>query len=180
MAVRRRVAHCAFGAVALVCGALATYQTAQLIRNDRINAAITSAETKGLDADIPEAQFARALALARSGKSDAALNIYKSLSRETRADVRRAALYNTGNLYMRDAARRSADDAFESLPLVELAKQAYRDVLREQPDYWDARYNLERACRLAPEVESEGDEADAPMKEQRARSTVQGEAINLP
>ena len=178
--MRRRVAHCAFGAVALVCASLAAHQTVRLMRSERINSAIASAQTTALEASIPEAQFARALALARSRKSDAALNIYKSLAREQRADIRRAALYNTGNLYMRDAARRSADEGFESLPLVELAKQAYRDVLREQPDYWDARYNLERACRLAPEVESEGDEADAPMKEQRAMSTVQGEAVNLP
>lgn len=178
--MRRRVAHCAFGAIALVCASLAAYQAVRVTRSERINAAIASAQTAALDVNIPDAQFARALALARSGKSDAALNIYKSLAREKRADIRRAALYNMGNLYMRDANRRSAEEAFESLPLVELAKQAYRAVLREQPDYWDARYNLERACRLAPEMESEGDEADAPMKEQRATSTVQGEAVNLP
>jgi mxaK protein len=180
MAVRRRVANSAFGAVALVCAALATYQTVRLVRSERINTAIASAQSKGLDADVPEAQFAQAVALARAGKSDPALNIYKTLSRSTRPDIRRAALYNTGNVYMRDAERRSADEGFESLPLVELAKQAYRDVLRDQPDNWDARYNLERAFWLAPEVEVEGDESDAPLKEQRVMSTIRGDAVNLP
>lgn len=178
--MRRRVAHFAFGAVALVCAALATYQTVRLVRSERVNAAIASAQATGLDTDIPEAQFARALALASAGKSDAALGIYKTLARSPRVDIKRAALYNTGNLYMRDAARRNADEGFESLPLVELAKQAYREVLRQQPDNWDARYNLERALMLAPEVEYEGDESDAPLKEQRVMSTIRGEAVNLP
>jgi mxaK protein len=152
----------------------------RLVRSDRINSAIVGAQASGLDSDVPEAQFARAVALAQSGKSDPALRIYKSLARSTRADIRRDALYNTGNLYMRDAERRNSDEGFESLPLVELAKQAYREVLRASPDDWDARYNLERALRLAPETEQEGDESDAPMKEQRVKSTLVGEAINLP
>jgi len=152
----------------------------QLLRSNRINSAIVSAAAVGLDANVPEAQFARAVALAQAGKSDPALKIYKALSHDTHAGIRRDALYNTGNVYMRDAARRNSDEGFESLPLVELAKQAYREVLREWPDDWDARYNLERALRLAPEMEQEGDESDAPMKEQRVMSTIRGEAINLP
>jgi mxaK protein len=178
--VRRRVAHSAFAAVALVCAAFAGYHTVRLIRSERINTAIASAQATGLDANNPEAQFARAVALVGAGKSDAALNVYKALTRSSRTDIRRAALYNTGNLYMRDAEGSDTDQSFESLPLVELAKQAYRDVLREAPDDWDARYNLERACWLAPEMEYGADEADAPMKEQRASSTIQGEAVNLP
>jgi mxaK protein len=180
MAVRRRVVHLAFGAVAAVCVSIATYQTVRLVRSHHINAAIASAQTTDLDARVPEAQFARALGLARAGKFDAALNIYKSLTRSTRPDIRLAALYNTGNVYMREAEKRSADEGFESLPLVELAKQAYRDVLRQQPVDWDARYNLERALYLAPELEFEGDESDAPMKERRVQSTLRSEVVNLP
>ena len=178
--MRRRVAHSAFGAVALVCAAFATYHTVRLVRSAHINTAIASAQSTGLDANIPEAQFARAVAFAHAGKSDPALSIYKTLSRGSRADIRQAALYNTGNLYMRDATQHGGGEGFESLPLVELAKQAYRDVLREQPDDWDARYNLERAFWLAPETEIEGDESDAPLKEQRVMSTIRGEAVNLP
>lgn len=178
--MRRRVVHCAFGAVALACASFATYHTVSLIRSERINAAIASAPAAELNSLVPEAQFARALALAQSGKSDPALQIYKTLERSTRADIRRDALYNTGNLYMRDAARRNSDEGFESLPLVELAKQAYRELLREWPDDWDARYNLERALRLSPELDQEADESDAPMKEQHVMSTLRGDSINLP
>jgi mxaK protein len=178
--MKRRVVHCAFAAVALVCASIAAYQTAKLVRSERINTAIASAQATGLDSKVPEAQFARALALAQAGKSDPALQIYKKLERGTRADIRRAALYNTGNVYMRDAARRNSGEGFESLPLIELAKQAYRQLLHEWPDDWDARYNLERALRLAPELEQTGDESDAPMKEQHVMTTLRGDSINLP
>lgn len=178
--MKRRVVHCAFAAVALVCASIAAYQTAKLVRSERINAAIASAQATGLDSKVPEAQFARALALAQAGKSDPALQIYKKLERGTRADIRRDALYNTGNVYMRDAARRNSGEGFESLPLVELAKQAYRQLLHEWPDQWDARYNLERALRLAPELEQTADESDAPMKEQHVMTTLRGDSINLP
>jgi len=35
--------------------------------------------------------------------------------------------------------------------MVELSKQRYRDLLSEEPYHWPARYNLERALRMAPE-----------------------------
>jgi len=178
--VRRRVVHSAFGAVAVVCAVFAIGHTVRLVHSNRVNSAIASAPATGLDSDVPEAQFAKALALAHSGKSDPALRIYKALARSPRADIRRDALYNRSNVYMRDAERRNSDEGFESLPLIELAKQAYREVLREDPADWDAQYNLERALRLAPETEQEGDESDAPMKEQRVKSALVGEAINLP
>lgn len=178
--MRRRVAHSAFGAVALLCAAFATYHTVRLVRSAHINAAIASAQSTGLDADIPEAQFARAVAFAHAGKSDPALSIYKTLSRGSRADIRRAALYNTGNLYMRDATQHGGGEGFESLPLVELAKQAYRDVLREQPDDWDARYNLERALWIAPEADDEEEEMPAPLQSERAVTTMKSERGELP
>jgi mxaK protein len=151
------------------------------MQSNRINAAIASAHAAELDADVPEARFARASALAQSGKSEAALKLYRSLIQGTRPDMRRAALYNTGNLYMRDSMRYGTDESFKSVPLIELAKQAYRDLLRDEPDDWDARYNLERALWLAPEIEQDAsDESDAQSKEQRVMSTLRGEAIDLP
>jgi len=164
----------------MVCATLVTYHTVRLVRSDHINAAIASAHGTGLDADVPEARFARASALAQSGKTEAALDIYKSLARGSRSDIKHAALYNTGNLYMRAAERRNADAPFESLPLIELAKQAFRDLLRDQQDDWDARYNLDRAIWLAPEIDYEQDESDAPNKEQHVKSQVRGGAVFLP
>ncbi len=63
---------------------------------------------------MPEARFARAMALARAGEVDAALKIYKALGRSKRADLRRAALYNLGNLYMREAEGAAPTDEFDA------------------------------------------------------------------
>jgi mxaK protein len=181
MAVRRSVANFAFGSATIVCVLFTAYQAGSLLRSSRINAAIASAEAAQLDANVPEARFARALALAQAGKSEEALKVYKSLSNGPRSEMRNAALYNAANLYMRDALKHGDDESFKAIPLVELAKQSYRDLLRGQPDNWDARYNLERALLLSPEEEEEEtDDSDAPSKEQRVLSKIQGEAIDLP
>jgi hypothetical protein len=48
---------------------------------------------------------------------------------------------------------------------VELAKQRYRDLLRAEPQDWDARYNLERALRSAPEEqEASAEETNQPVE----------------
>ena len=68
---------------------------------------------------------------------------------------------------MREALKNGTSGAVQSLPLIELAKQSYRDLLRENPGDWDARYNLERALRLAPEVAEEDSEQNRPAEWQR-------------
>jgi mxaK protein len=158
--MKRRVAHIAFGTVALVCAAGVAYQGGRLQQSERINQ-----------------QFFQATRAA----PEAALQTYKLLVKSSRGDLKQAAQYNLGNLYMRDALRRDAEQGFESLPLIELAKQSYRDLLREHPSDWDARYNLERALRLAPEVDpGVADEPEPPEKEENVATTLQHAKIDLP
>ncbi len=61
-------------------------------------------------------------------------------------------------------------DAARGLPMVELAKQRYRDLLRDTPGDWDARYNLERALRLAPEENPLDADPQAPVGQQRIKA----------
>jgi len=179
--LRRRVVHRAFAAVALGCGVIAAWQGWQLYHSHRVNRAIASAEIATANATAPEARFARAVTLARAGKSEPALKLYKGLIQNGHGELKRASQYNLGNLYMRDALRYGPDEAFKSLPLVELAKQSYRSLLRENPDDWDARYNLERALWLAPEFEPEmAQEGDPPEKEENVATTLQHAKIDLP
>jgi mxaK protein len=180
LVVKRRVVHCAFGVAALVCGSLVAYHGLRLYEIKRVNAAIASARVASFDAAVPEARFARALALARAGESDVAVKMYKALIEGDRRDLRQGARYNLGNLYMRDALKDGASEAFRSLPLVELAKQSYRDVLRDEPADWDARYNLARALQLAPEVEQQTEEDEEPAPKEQSVSTLQGARIDLP
>jgi mxaK protein len=179
--VKRRTVHAIFAAVSVVCAVAAASQAVRLSDADRVNEAIVRATALDTTSSLPEAQFARAAALARTGKTDAALKAYKGIAQGGRADLRVAALYNLGNLHIREAERAGADDPTQSLPLIELAKQSYRDVLRAQPADWDARYNLERALQLAPELDDAPlEEAETQDAEEHVSSTVQGARMDLP
>jgi mxaK protein len=165
--MRRSKAHALFGAAALACALLAAYQISQLVTARRVNDAIAHSGTGKIEASLPEAVFARAAAQSKAGDYEGAVKSYKEVTQSVRIDLRHAALYNLGNLHLRQALKGGADRALESLPLIELAKQSYRDLLREDPGDWDARYNLERALWIAPEVAEETPEENRPSEFQR-------------
>jgi mxaK protein len=180
--MRRRWVHVTFGIGVLVCASVAGYQTMRLSEAKRVNAAITSA-SKGIstpDSAFPEAQFADAIRLARSGEYEAALQRYKTLSRGTRADLATDALYNAGNLHFREALKKGDDAAIRALPLIELAKQSYRGALRRDPASWDARYNLDRALWLVPELDERISVSLPRNAEERVMSTLQSTRADLP
>ena len=128
----------------------------------------------------PEAAMLRAMAQAADGDYDAALLAYKALLGSQRGALRRTALFNLGNLHLREALRRRRASPDEALPYLELAKQNFRDLLRLDPDDWDARYNLERALWLAPEQERAVIDAAAPVRSERAITTMRGGKAALP
>jgi len=178
--MRRRVAHGLFGAAALAFAALAALHGWRLHRAEQVNASIAAAGAATVDAAVPEAQFASALRLAAAGDNERALKLYKALAQGDRADLRQAALYNLGNLHLREALKNGARDVVRSLPLIELAKQSYRDLLRDAPGDWDARYNLERALWLAPEEEERLPQANNDPAKERAVTTMQVHGGDLP
>jgi len=179
--MKRRTVHTLFAAGAAACALLTAYGAMRLTEVKRVNAALAGHAAPDESTRVPEAQFATAMVLARSGQTDAALNAYKQLIQNSGGSLRQAALYNVGNLHMRAAAQTTTQDAAQALPLIELAKQSYREVLREDPNNWDARYNLELALRLAPEFDEEAlGEDDEEGAEERAASTVQGARMDLP
>jgi mxaK protein len=158
--MRRRFIHLGFAVVALLCGGIAVYQAARLHQIIALNLAIASASTAQSDplndnSQPPPVALARALATARAGNLDHAVKGLSQLSERTPADpATRAALYDLGNLYLRRGIALGTDSPVAAVPLLELAKQRYRDLLRLDPQQWDARYNLERALRLAPEAQT--------------------------
>ncbi|MBU0601077.1 MAG: MxaK protein [Gammaproteobacteria bacterium] len=179
--MKRLTLHIAFGATALATGLLAGWHALQLQRATEVNAAIASADAGSLEADLPEARFARAKRLAEGGDAEAAAKAWKALIDGKRADLRQGAQYNLGNLHMRGALASGEGGINDALPLIELAKQRYRDALRTRPDDWNARYNLERALWLAPEIEPsivEDDSGEVPRE--RVVTTLQGVRLDLP
>ena len=155
--MKRSRVHVTFACAALGCALLAGYFGTRLEHAKRVNAAIARVDTAliepgQLDSAVPEAIFARARALSRAGDYRDAAKTYKLLIQGERVELRADARYNLGNLYLSEALKNGAEAAIQSVPLIELAKQSYRDLLRDNPMDWDARYNLELALRLAPEV----------------------------
>ncbi|WP_018411266.1 hypothetical protein [Methyloversatilis thermotolerans] len=107
----------------------------------------------------PMVLFARAVALDGKRDNDAALAAYSEV--ESQATLRddevlaRAARVNAANLYLRRAIEVATGEgaAARAITLVELAKTGYRRALREQPDDWGSRFNLELAQVLVPDYE---------------------------
>lgn len=168
-------------AVVAALAVAAAVDGARLVDAQRINAQLAEGVPANLPADAPaRLRFAHAQAQAAGGAEDAALREYGSLQED--AELGNAARYNAANLLMRQAiALREREQMGQSLALVELAKEHYREVLRRDPQDWPARYNLERAQRLVPDPEEGDEEAAGPRRNaERAVTTMRGFSPGLP
>ncbi|KXU83087.1 MxaK protein [Paraburkholderia monticola] len=155
----RTLIHTLFGTVAICCAAWAAYGFVRLQNAQRVEQAVlaTNAASRDDPAGDPvrEVQLAHAIALSKAGAYDAAARLYNGLipAGGPPDEVGRAALFDLGNLYLREGTGDTAQTV-RSLAMIGEAKARYRLALRAAPDDWDARYNLERALWLAPETQS--------------------------
>ena len=145
-------------------------------RAERWNAAIAAGDVAE-DSQQAPLRFARAHAAAARGDDDAALALYRGLQADPALGS--AARFNSANILMRQAG--AAAQPGQAIALLELAKEVYRELLRHDPDHWDARYNLERAQRLLPDVATEDPVAtEAPKDRERAATTMRAQSMGLP
>lgn len=165
--------------LAVLLLAAAALDAALLWRDQRRNQTI-AAGTPPADAAVPELRFALAHAQAASGAADAALNGYRAL--QSVPALASAARYNSANLLLRQAIElRGGAQPGMAIALIELAKEQYRELLRLDPQHWDARYNLERAQRLLPDPQDgELEPAAAPRERERAATTMRAQSLGLP
>jgi mxaK protein len=178
--VRRACVHLAFGLAAVGFGLLTASEWLLLRHAGRVNTAIAGSTAASAADSSPEARLAHAVALSRVDY-DGALATYKAVIRASRADLRQVALYDLGNLHLRQALKSGLHDEAQLLPLTELAKQSYRELLRQDPADWDARYNLERALRVAPEEDEDAGEDTGPADpKEHQRSTIADPRMELP
>jgi mxaK protein len=150
----------------------------------RLNHAIDNGEiVKHGDNVPPEGLFAQAYFAMRQGNQQSAIALYKRIEAQpVLAELKLSATYNRGNRYLQQAiALHSEDNQQLSVPLAEMAKDAYRSVLRSDPSHWDAKYNLERALRLVPDPDDTAEEEAAmPQQSERAVTTMRGFSLGLP
>ncbi len=190
--MKRAPIHLAFGLATLGLAGTAVALGLRLQAAERANAVIAEAtafaaeaarvQAAGAEAgqvaslktprlDSPEAALAFALALARNdsggGDYERALKALEALAQSPRDDIRKIARYDLGNLHMRQAKLIGDEQVAKGRTLVELGKQAYRRVLDEDPQHWEARYNLERALWLEPEADDGNVEVTPPPAVER-------------
>ena len=168
-------------ALLAVVALAAAIDGALLWRTQQRNAQIAAGAVRVEGKDQPvELRFALAAAQAASGNDEAALNGYTALQTDT--PLGQAARFNSANLLLRQALKvRAGPTPGQAIPLIELAKETLREVLRRDPAFWDARYNLERAQRLLPDAEETELAPDGPAKNaERAATTMRAYSPGLP
>ncbi len=130
----------------------------------------------------PELRLARAFYFKQKHRYDEALSTLSLVMDKGDQKFQAKARYNLGNLYLEQAIQQvKATHINEALPLLGLAKQSYRQSLALDSGNWDAKYNLEVAMRLLPEM----DRVDMPDDEPTNRksqlwTTVPGFPRGLP
>ncbi|WP_292757696.1 MxaK protein [Methylophaga sp. UBA2689] len=122
----------------------------QLWQQKRVEAFVSAPEQYETIPDHPRAHFAQGRYLVEQNENDAALEQYTLVLGSQQTEWLPAAYFNRGNINLREAMAMDGNDP-QMIPLVELAKQDYRSALKQQPEFWDARFNLEVALRLVPE-----------------------------
>mgnify|MGYP000126657419 FL=1 len=122
----------------------------QIWRQAKIEAFVAAPQDFESIPDHPRAHFAQGAYLVSQEETDAALEQYTLVLGSQQAQWLPAAYFNRGNINLREAMTMQVSDP-RMIPLVELAKQDYRSALRQKPEFWDARFNLEVALRLVPE-----------------------------
>jgi mxaK protein len=181
---RRRLRQWALPLLAVLLAALAAQDAWRLNQARRFNTAVdgtsaTSATAQPLSRDQPSPMlFARAWRAAQADRVEEALALYTAAA----ADPQRAAQasYNAGNLHLRQALALAERNALAQTPQpAEMAKRMFRMSLQADPTFWPARYNLERALRLAPEGEEDAP-LPPPQQSERAVTTMRGFTLGLP
>jgi mxaK protein len=143
---------------------IAAQQLRQLLIISEFNDLIDNPQGLQDQEDLsPEQTLIRAGAVLQQDDEQQALSLYHSMTNVADEELRSTALYNLGVIYLRLAAKHwNAQGVWanaEVLAPLNLAKDAFKQVLRINPNHQQARYNMDYALRITPppkEPEVEG------------------------
>lgn len=127
-------------------------------------------------------QLAYASYLQRHRRYDEALEILGRLLDKGEGSQQLTVFYNLGNLYLSRALDSiAAAQIDQATVLTGLAKNAYRRALAIDSRHWDAKYNLDVAMRLLPEMDRVNI-VDEPEQNKKSKpwTTVPGFPRGLP
>jgi mxaK protein len=131
----------------------------------------------------PEVQLARATYLKKKHRYKEAQANLSQIINQGSQKIQSITRYNLGNTYLTQAIELAESMQInEATALTALAKQAYRQALALDSRYWDAKYNLEVAMRLLPEMDRITMRKEDPIPEKKAKlwATVPGFPRGLP
>lgn len=137
-----------------------------------------------VDGDAPpEELFARIAFLAKRDRLDQARGFLEALDRSGDASMRARAHYLVANALLRTALEHIEKSELEAAgPFVNLSKREYRHALQLDPEFWDAKFNIDVAARLVrdfPDFERKsGDELSADPK--KLWTDIPGKPKGLP
>ncbi|MPS48348.1 hypothetical protein [Methylobacillus sp.] len=98
--------------------------------------------------------FANAWLQAEQGQVEKALELYVEAAAKGDDRLRKAAYFNSGNLYLTQSVEILENEGYASWdkvgPLMSLCKENYTKALLIDPEWIEAKYNLELALRLSP------------------------------
>jgi len=168
----------------IVSAGLSAYALWQMRSTDKQQALVAKALAGEPEPDgaSPAVRIARAVYLTGDQQFEAALKIYQSVeSAAPNKETVRVAQYNAANLNMREAFSLAADnERGRAPPLVDIAKELYRQLLRESPSDAAVRYNLSRALLLVPDPVEEPEGLSPPRDAERAITTMRGYSPGMP
>ncbi len=175
--------------VLLMSASVWLWQVLDVMQHAETNALI-NAYAQGLEPAIgslrqakPQVLLARASYLKQHQRYDEALATLSLTTGFTEPHLQVLLRYNLGNVYLEQAVQKAETmNINDAMPLVALAKQAYKQALSIDSQYWDAKYNLEVAMRLLPEMDkrNSGDDENLPNKKAPLWTTVPGFPRGLP
>jgi len=145
----------------LVLSAWSVRELSELQQLMKFNAMIRQPDTIVLAGDNlpPEVIFAKAVELNREGDFQQALRLYLQIEPLVDAGFRVDVKYNMGAIYLQQAAKlwnaKGVWEYGQINTLLDLAEQAFKQVLAVEPEHWQARYNLEFALRIRPPAKEE-------------------------
>ena len=147
------------------------YELYLLMSAQRFNAALERGAFFELGQRTQLGRFARAYGLQQQREFEQTLLAYGEVEPHG-AELAAAVRFNMANLYLRQALTLGGEQNDDlAIPLIELAKENYRALLRVNSQDWDAKFNLERALSLLPDPAEQESEADI-MPERSPRATT--------